>query len=99
MYRFTPYFGDVWRGLVSPVLLYRYTDIPRRHAGLYRERLPRGHASTSLPALHVPHRNQLLRRTPMRLAIVTSHAHRLGLAPRLRPHCLGGGVRPLLRAW
>ena len=35
----------------------------------------------------------------MRLAIVTSHAHRLGLAQRLRRHCLGVGVRPLLRVW
>ena len=27
------------------------------------------------------------------------HAHRLGLAQRLRRHCLGVGVRPLLRVW
>ena len=47
----------------------------------------------------MPHRNQLLRRTSMRLAIVTSHAHRLGLAQHLRRHCLGVGVRPLLRVW
>ena len=47
----------------------------------------------------MPHRNQLLRRTPMGLAIVTSHAHRLGLAQRLRRHCLGVGVRPLLQVW
>jgi hypothetical protein len=38
----------------------------------------------------VPHRHQLLRRTPMRLASVPSHAHRLGLAPRRRRH--GRGV-------
>ena len=35
----------------------------------------------------------------MRLASVTYHAHRLGLAPRLRRHCLGVGVRVLLRVW
>ena len=35
----------------------------------------------------------------MSLAIVTYHAHRLGLAQRLRRHCLGVGVRPLLRVW
>src|SRR5262245_22538946 len=35
----------------------------------------------------------------MRLASVTSHAHRLGLAQRLRRHRLGVGVRLLLRVW
>jgi len=33
------------------------------------------------------------------LAIVTYHAHRLGLAPRLRRRCLGVGVRSLLQGW
>ena len=35
----------------------------------------------------------------MSLAIVTYHAHRLGLGQRLCRHCLGVGVRPLLRVW
>jgi hypothetical protein len=37
--------------------------------------------------------------SPLSLAIVTAHAHRLGLAPRLRRHCMGVGVRLLLRVW
>jgi hypothetical protein len=56
---FRGHFGDVWRGLVSPVL-----QLPRRHAQLCRERLPRGHASTSpaCPARAAP--RPLLRYVP-----------------------------------
>src|SRR5215510_224674 len=50
---FLPYFGDVWRGLVSPVLLYR------GDTHCYTESA--SHASTPpplLPALHVPHHDR-----------------------------------------
>src|SRR5438270_13913861 len=73
--------------------------MPRRHARLYREHLPRGHASTS-PACPCTCRTATAAATPLlSLAIVTYHAHRLGLAPRLRRRCLGVGVRSLLRGW
>src|SRR5215475_2855068 len=73
--------------------------MPRRHALLCRERLLRGHASTSpaCPARAAP--RPLLRCTSLSLAIVTAHAYRLGLGPRLRRPCLGVGVRLLLRVW
>ena len=59
------------------------------------------HAGTPpplLPALHVPHYDRCCD-SPLSLAIVPYHTHRLGLAPRLRRGCLGVGVRPLLRVW
>src|SRR5262245_32932003 len=59
------------------------------------------HASTPpplLPALHVPHYDRCCD-SPLSLAIVPYHTHRLGRAPRLRRRCLGVGVRPLLRVW
>ena len=59
------------------------------------------HASTPpplLPALHVPHYDRCCD-SPLSLAIVPYHTHRLGLAPRLRRGCLGVGVQPLLRVW
>jgi hypothetical protein len=52
-HRFTPYFGDVWRGLVSPVLLCRgdthCSTVSASHAGT---------PPPLLPALHMPHRDR-----------------------------------------
>src|SRR5215217_7836869 len=73
--------------------------MPRRHALLCRWRLPRGHAFTSPAYPERAATRPLMRSAPLSLAIVTAHAHRLGLAQRLRRRCLGVGVRPLLRVW
>jgi hypothetical protein len=51
--RFTPSFGDVWRGLVSPALLYR--------GDTHGSAVSASHAGTPpplLPALQAPHRDR-----------------------------------------
>ena len=50
---FRPYFGDVWRGLVSPVLLYRGDT----HGYAVSASLV-GTSPPLLRALHVPHRDR-----------------------------------------
>src|SRR5678810_632040 len=68
-------------------------SIPRRHALLCRERPLRGHTSTS-PACPARAAPRPLLRCPPEPRVVTAHAHRLGLAQRLRRRCLELGNTP-----
>ena len=82
--------GEAW------YLSYFYTEETRTA----RPRAPPTRARLHLSCLPCRHHTATAATTPLlSLAIVTYRAHRLGLAQRLRRHCLGVGVRSLLRGW